>query len=469
MKNALVSLRAKVYTDSTGAYSEMPALLTGAGVLSPLLDYFIARRHDRSLAWMRKVVRSTQLFLEYLQANPDERDSYRLFQNFAHRLYTGTFDRESWLDPSGLCWQPFDPQDCADIVGHLTGLFDWLAQVRPAAAQVNPRYIGDAFDRLTDEAAYQFRRNRDFLGHTWASNASGTSSGHLVRTKKPPRVERAEPPQFPDDRFIELLTVGFRVGGRIDFRNVLILLLMHGAGFRASDPFHLYIVDVTPDPANEQSALVRIHHPSFGQAPADWRDQAGRPKKGNRSAYLAEKFALVPRTEMLGSQGAGWKGGTHDGAYYKQAHWFSPEFGQMFLQVWQRYMHELAVTPRAHPFAFVNLRSEPRGAMYCLPQFNKAHAAACRRIGLKVAKDLGTTPHGHRHAYGKRLSVAGIDDFLIRRFMHHESLASQQVYTQPSIKETRASLTLAAQRLNSLHGQPVGSELLDAGRRLLEQ
>ena len=469
MNNVFVGLRAKVYTDSTGAFSEVPALLTEAGVLSPLLDYFIARRHDRSLAWMRKVTRSVQLFLEYLQANLDERDSYRLFQNFAHRLYTGTFDRETRLDPSGLCWHPFGAQDCADIVGHLTGLFDWLSQVRPGAAQVNPRYAGDAFDRLMDEAAYQFRRNRDFLGHTWASNAPEASRGHLVRARKMPRVERSEPPQFPDDRFIELLTVGFRVGGRVDFRNVLISLLMHGAGFRASEPFHLYVVDVIPDPTNEQSALVRIHHPSFGEAPTDWRDQAGRHKKGSRSAYLAEKFALAPRTEMLGSQGAGWKGGTHDGPYYKQAHWFPPQFGQMFFQVWQRYMHELAVIPRGHPFAFVNLRSEPRGSMYCLAQFNKAHAAACKRIGLKVSKELGTTPHGHRHAYGKRLSVAGVDEFLIRRFMHHESLESQQVYTQPSSKEIRECLAVATQRLNALQGPSVGNELLNAGHRLLEQ
>ncbi len=52
---------------------------------------------------MRKVTRSIRLFLEYLQVNPAERDPHRLFQNFAQRLYTGTFNRETGIDTTGLC------------------------------------------------------------------------------------------------------------------------------------------------------------------------------------------------------------------------------------------------------------------------------------------------------------------------------------------------------------------------------
>lgn len=111
-----VTVKARVHTDATGAYTELPALLTPAGVLEPLLDYCLYRSHDRSLAWMSKVARSVRMFLEYLQSNPTERDTYRLFQNFAQRLYTGTFDRETGLDPSGLCWAPRSPQD-ASLLG----------------------------------------------------------------------------------------------------------------------------------------------------------------------------------------------------------------------------------------------------------------------------------------------------------------------------------------------------------------
>jgi integrase len=442
-----VSVKAHVYTDVTGVYTELPALLTPAGVLEPLLDYCLYRSHDRSLTWMTKVTRAVRMFLEYLQSNPGERDTYRLFQNFAQRLYTGTFDRATGLDCSGLCWTPRSPQDASHIVTHLTDFFDWLGEMRPEAALVNPRYAGGAFDRKTDEVAYQFRRSKAFLGHTWAANASPHETGHRVRGRRLPKVEKSEPPAFPEDRFEELLTKGFSAAGRPDYRGMLITLLLHGAGFRESEPFHLYISDVFPDPANPRQAKVLIHHPSYGAAPADWRDATGKPYKGRRAQYLAQQFGLVPRTEVMGRRHAGWKGGMHDAAYYKQAYWFLPEYGEWFLQLWHRYLEQVARLRRDHPFAFINLSREPLGAMYTLTQYNKAHAAACERIGLVVGKALGTTPHGHRHAYGRRLRNAGVDKPFIRRFMHHASEESQAVYTQATTREALAALEAAARRL----------------------
>ncbi|MGU5816489.1 gamma-mobile-trio recombinase GmtY [Aeromonas hydrophila] len=442
-----VTVKTHVYTDATGVYTELPALLTPAGVLEPLLDYCLHRSHDRSLTWMLKVTRSVRMFLEYIQTNPAERDTYHLFQNFAQRLYTGTFDRETGLDPSWLCWAPRSPQDASHIITHLSDFFDWLGEMRPALAQVNPRYAGGAFDRQTDEIAYQYRRSKAFLGHTWAANASPTQTGHRIRGQRLPKVERGEPPAFPEERFEELLVKGFCAAGRQDYRGMLITLLLHGAGFRESEPFHLYIQDVLSDPANPNQALVRIHHPSHGAAPRDWRDARGRPRKGNRAEYLSQQFGLVPRTDLMDRRHAGWKGGMHDGAYYKQAYWFQPEYGEWFLHCWYRYLEQVAHNERHHPFAFINLAREPVGAMYTLTQYNKAHAAACERIGLAVSKTLGTTPHGHRHAYGRRLKNAGIDKALIRRFMHHASLESQDVYTQASTREALAALDVAAQRL----------------------
>src|ERR1700756_5251521 len=61
-----VTVKSRIYTDNTGAYTELPVLLTSAGVLEPLLDYCLYRNHDRSLAWMTKVIRSVRMFLEYL-------------------------------------------------------------------------------------------------------------------------------------------------------------------------------------------------------------------------------------------------------------------------------------------------------------------------------------------------------------------------------------------------------------------
>ena len=457
-----VTVKARIYTDTTGVYTELPALLTTAGVLESLLDYCIYRSHDRSLTWMVKVTRSVRMFLEYLQTNPSERDTYRLFQNFAQRLYTGTFDREIGLDPSGLCWAPRSPQDASHIITHLTDFFDWLGEMRPEAARVNPRYAGGAFDRQTDEAAYQYRRGKAFLGHTWAKNASPAETGHRVRGRRFPRVEKSEPPAFPEQRFEELLFKGFGIPGRHDYRGMLITLLLHGAGFRESEPFHLYIPDVFPDPANPNQSKIYIHHPSYGTAPTDWRDERGRQHKGNRGEYLARQFSLAPRTDLMDRRHAGWKGGTHDGPYYKQAYWFLPEYGEWFSHLWYRYLEQVARVERDHPFAFINLHREPIGAMYTLTQYNKAHAAACERIGLTVGKVHGTTPHGHRHAYGRRLRVAGVEKELIRRFMHHASLESQELYTRANNREALAALEAAAQRLRGMYQdtQPVPGLLL---------
>lgn len=442
-----VTVKARIHTDATGVFAELPALLTPTGVLEPLLDYCLYRSHDRSLTWMSKVTRSVRMFLEYLQSNPAEHDTYRLFQNFAQRLYTGTFDRATGLDPSGLCWAPRSPQDASYIVTQLTDFFDWLTEMRPEVAQVNPRYVGGAFDRQTDEAAYQFRRSKAFLGHTWAANASSAETGHRVRGPRRLKVRTGEPPAFPEERFEELLVRGFRVAGRQDYRGMLVTLLLHGAGFRESEPFHLYISDVFPDPANLRQAKVLVHHPSHGAAPTDWRDEWDKPRRGNRAEYLGHQFCLMPRTAILDRRHAGWKGGMHDAAYYKQAYWFLPEYGEWFLHLWHRYLEQVARVERDHPFAFINLRREPVGAMYTLTQYNKAHAAACERIGLAVGKPLGTTPHGHRHAYGRRLRNAGIDTPLIRRFMHHSSLESQETYTQATTREAMTELEFAAQRL----------------------
>jgi integrase len=109
---------------------------------------------------------------------------------------------------------------------------------------------------------------------------------------------------------------------------------------------------------------------------------------------------------------------------------------------------------RNHPFAFINLARAPVGAMYTLTQYNKAHALACTRIGLTVSKALGTTPHGHRHAYARRLCSAGVDKNLIRRFMHHASLESQDIYTQSTTLEAQAALEAAAVRLRERHPGP---------------
>jgi integrase len=105
---------------------------------------------------------------------------------------------------------------------------------------------------------------------------------------------------------------------------------------------------------------------------------------------------------------------------------------------------------RNHPFAFMNTMREPVGALYKLGKFQDSHAAAVRRIGLIPAKHLGTSEHGHRHAYGQRLRKAGVSKEMIRRFMHHSDLGSQDVYTAADQAECLRHIQRAVDRLNNM-------------------
>lgn len=400
---------------------------------------------------MKKLVYAVGLFLDYLEANPDEPEQWRLFRNFANRLYTGSFDTETGLDPSGLCWQPLTHSTAGYIVTQLSEFFEWLGKTSPSAGKLNPRYQGGFYDQRINQAAYLYRRSKAFLGHTWATNPKQDSQGTLTRTKRTPKISKRQPPEFPDDRFEELLFKGFKVGGRYDYRGMLITLLMHGAGFRVSEPFHLYVADVARHPLDETTALVHIHHPSLGAAPDNWRDQKG--KVPQRQAYLASRWAMRPRTEIVGNAGAGWKDPLLDGKHYMRASWFAPVYGKWYLQLWEAYMQQVALIERNHPFAFINLQREPLGGMYTLDAFKKAHKAAVLRIGLPYGKVHGTTDHGHRHSYAQRLRRGGIEPLMIQEFMHHCSIESQDTYTRPTLAESTAALAAAAQRMQAKAGR----------------
>ncbi|QPF72247.1 site-specific integrase [Roseateles sp. DAIF2] len=442
-----VSIKVKVLVDSAGPGIDMPALLTPVGLLRPLLDYFVAEQH-KSLSWMRKVTHSVQLFLEYMHANPSEVDTRVLFANFARRLYTGTFDLQTRADPSGLCWAPRSISDASRIISDLNLFLDWQGERQPAALSVNPRVSASRYEKQWLDAATRYRRENALLGHLWSRrDEASVSSSRQVRAKRGPHSRDGEPPAFPEGEFMNLLTDGFRVGKRIDYRGQLITLLLHGAGFRESEPFHLYIEDVAHDPINPGAALVRIHHPSAGHAPSSWRGNLKKNKRGTRAEYLMDEFGLKPRNQNFDNSHAGWKGGLCDAPYYMEARWFEAQYGTIFMDAWLRYLHQISRIDRNHPFAFVNLGRGRLGDPYKVSQFNDAHAAACRRIGLNVRKDLGTTPHGHRHAYGRRLVKAGMNQKYIRIFMHHASIESQAVYTQPTSAEVAEALQSSMDRL----------------------
>lgn len=222
--------------------------------------------------------------------------------------------------------------------------------------------------------------------------------------------------------------------------------MMNGGGCRLSECFHLYVEDVLLDPHDSTVAVVRIHHPAEGAAPDDWTNEKGEPVRGNRAAYLAPR-GLRPRSELRDTRHAGWKNPSLDGRYYLELRWFPRDYGRWFLQLWTLYLRQIAGVPRAHPFAWLTLGGPDPGAMYRMTHYRRAHDRAVQRLNLAPAKNLGTTPHGHRHAYGRRLRAAGVEPLVQMRAMHHRALESQRVYTEPAIAEIVQTLRQAETRI----------------------
>jgi integrase len=446
----IVKVTAKVVTDNTGVSFTLPVLLTKHGVIEPLLDYLLNHQHDRSLSWMNRVVQSALLLARYMSANHNcFNNPTLLFQNFAQRLYSGTINDDG-LDDSELYWLPRSTNASNVLIAALTGLTDWLAQTQ-RVDNMNPIRIADGFTEQLNYAAW-FRKNQyDFLGHI-----KNIATPQIAKQARNIRGRRAtvnvgmDATGFPERYFQNLLLNGF--GGQKDrrciVRDQLILLMLHGAGVRESEPMHLYIQDVYQDNENPELAMVRLYHPEDGRAPDNWKDRNGC---SNRSAYLKAQYGLVPKNRLQGTGHAGWKSIVVDSNdKYIQLFWFPHEFGIIFNRLWAEHLYHLSMIDRHHPYAFISYHPKNIGHPYTLNAFKDSYDRALKRIGLSPSKAEGLTPHGHRHAYGRRLQKTGVEPLVIRKALHHKSIASQVVYTTPSIRDVTKALSQSTQRLDEL-------------------
>lgn len=442
-----VVVTAKVITDGTGVEVTVPTLLTNRGVISPLLDFCCDYSEGRSMDWLEKLCRACFLFLDFAAANRAMSDR-ALLEAFAHRLHTGTFSVENSLDPSWLCWRPVSRATARRILSQLTTFFGKFEELRKLLRPWQAPY-----DEAMAQAAFIHAREKAFLGHTWSMQSSRTGIGHFITSPLPKslHVQDSEPPAFPEERFMDFLLTGWCVNGRYSYRDMLITLLLNGAGVRLSEVFHLYVTDIHLDSLASGSALVVFHHPLEGAAPEEWLGPTGVPMRGNRRTYLKERWGLEPRTMQRGAEHAGWKGAALTNQYGSKAfraQWFVPQLGSVFMHVWERYLAELVYLQRSHPYAFVNVIRGQKGEIYKKATFRQAHFEAVQRVGLTPSRMLGTTPHGHRHAYGTRLARAGVPGEDIQYYMHHCSFESHLVYTRPFQRQVIDALSEAAVRLN---------------------
>lgn len=443
-------------------------VLTGEGgspqAMLPLVEYVIEHGRTRSLAWQRELARSVGLLVDFLHANSEHfctaPNRPQVLAAFADALVGGTIDLAG-ADPSGLYWEPRSTSRATVLLNAITTFSDWLVN-RYDTTALNPQRAASVAEQIAYWRRFEKRRAHSLLMHTADRErelvrARVTRAVHILRKRV---VGDAAPvKQFPESRVSELLERGFLMAGRphaaalhqrLNIRDIMITILLHGGGLRESEPFHLYVSDVAIDPTNPKSALVRLYHPEQGEAPEDYIDPlSGKRISANREEYLRVKWGLEPRSIVPGRFHAGWKDLhlTDERRKYAQVHWFPTFWGEAFLALFKMYITKMRSRHARHPFLFVSEKQDVAGEPYTVASFRQSHARAVKRIGLIPRKDLGTTPHGHRHAYGQLLTDAKLDPMLIQRCLHHKSKDSQQVYTGPTVEKATQTLTEASQRL----------------------
>ena len=436
-------------------------------VLPSFLAYLMLPRHKlRSLAWQSKTARAVGLLYDYHRAVAppvDVGDRREYLSEFVGRLLSGTVAGDG-SDPTGLGWRRVPWGQVREVLRSLNGFTDYCTD-EFGASRLNPEVAASFPERIAAYRALDIRNSSSLLkhlGNSKAAHAAAQRSREVVAPQAP-GVRRAETVAFPAERFHDLLYEGFRVPGTADsdppwvryhLRDMLVAMLQRHGGCRASEPLHVFVRDVARAPYDPRVAEVRLYHPVTGRFTIR-NAVTGRVEHVARAEYLETTYGRVPRNQLATKERAGWKnlmldyGESHGN--YALVRWLSPEAGAEFWDLLQLYVrHVLGRVPasdRRHPYLFVNLDGPTRGAPYRLGAYYQNLAAAARRIGLASEKERGTTSHGLRHRYARDLAEAKVPAAVIKVCLHHNSLGSQQAYTEPDNRTIHAELDAGWRRL----------------------
>ncbi|TDG03936.1 site-specific integrase [Paraburkholderia guartelaensis] len=431
-----------------------------------LIEYCYEKGRTRSLSWQKEVTRAAGLFVDFLKANAahfrDAAERPLVFEAFADALVGGTIELGG-DDPTGLWWEPKTTARATMLLRQITNLSDWLV-TRYSAKALNPWTTASWAEQIAYWRRFDRRHAAALLAHT-AYREAVTERAKASRTVKIPRKNTssfsAPVKCFPEERIWDLLFEGFVIPGkaksphfheRYNVRDMLVTVLLHGGGLRESEPFHLFVSDVLIS-GDSMVPHVRLYHPEQGKAPLDYLDPiTGRPRVAEREEYLRVNYGLQPRNLVEGRFHAGWKDLhlSDERDKFAKVHWFPSYWGDLFLALFRIYIASCRSRHSRHPYLLVSGKGEYRGEPYTVDSYRQSHARAVKRIGLTPAKALGTTPHGHRHAFGQRLSDNDVPQLIIQRVMHHKSRRSQEVYTAPSDAKVDAALRDAQTKLSGL-------------------
>ena len=219
-------------------------------------------------------------------------------------------------------------------------------------------------------------------------------------------------------------------------RDQLLFLLLAFGGIRSSEVLHLWVSDVA---TQHGRAEIFFYHPAYGPV-----DSGPRPRV-SRQSELATSYGLLPR-HLLGagsSKRVGWKGMMFDeprpGGSRTRVYWLDQRAAELFTALHLKYVtHIRPRLGRHHPYYFVSLSGPGPGEPATLGSLRDTFARAAHAAGLS-----GYGPHSMRHAYAQRLTDLGLSVATIQAALHHQSPASQAVYTRPGPEQVNEQLAEA--------------------------
>jgi len=412
-------------------------LLTKHGVLLSLLQYHA--ESGGSSSGQADTNRAVKLLVEFTeQSDIPFHSAVDLMKAFRYSLDHGTVDWKG-EDPTELFWKPRKKKQVNRIISYLTNYTDWLTlQPGHSGVVLNPIREASNHEQKLNWCAYHHKKNNSLLKHLTNKNALDS----IKYTREVGKLHEDtilidEVKRFPENRFNDLIEKGF-INPKVkdpnsphymDYKSQAMAYLMNFGGVRESELFHIYLSDIGID-MERNEAVVLIYHPCEGKAPEDGYS--------DREDYLKTKYGLKPRTEYLKSESlhAGWKNPMLDHTdNYMRISFFPPSKAKEFLLIFQLYLTYQRVQPSkdSHPYAFTNIYGRPETKK----NLRRRHCEAVNRIGLTSSKLMGTTEHGHRHAYGYRLFEHGFTQLDIQKMMHHKNPNSCLVYITKTSEEIR--------------------------------
>jgi len=423
----------KYQANASALVTSFPALFTEKGILLSHLKYLYSKK-NKSQSWVERNTFSVYLLLKFINAfiyhSPSATE---LLSAFVNSLSLGTI--ENGYDKSGLFWHPRKNEDVNVLLGHINSYCDYLDEIYGNdLPQINPLKKTTKPEERLLWCAYYKRQSNCFLNHLNKPSIRQFSSNRHVQG--PNRHLLAIEPvfRFSEEQIENLLNHGCifnklnHLNKQEDIASRLIIMLMHWGGLRLSECFHIFKHDINIDNKTGAS-LINVYHPSDGKSP-----ELGFR---NRREYLTVKHHLTPRNEYSRNHKyhAGWKAPLLTNRNLSFNVMFYPAHKSIeFTSALQLYLN-IRIDGN-HPYLFTNTKGYPESKKNFIKKYNRA----ITRIGLTPRKDMGTTPHAHRHSYGHRLKNDGFSQLEIQKAMHHKSPDSCLVYIAPTDGEIRLKM-----------------------------